>query len=104
MARQKLYKGGKFNVRPHNIKEGETISPYDPQLFTAEEVHGTHIVGRGGEERKVCDIQKWKRVEFRPPQQFSRAQQVDVEDPDISLPVTYQAETEWGLQGLQGEG
>ena len=24
-ARQKLYKGGKSNVRPHNIKERETI-------------------------------------------------------------------------------
>ena len=43
-------------------------------------------------------------MELRPPQQFSRAQQVDVEDPDISLPVTYNAGTEGALQGLQGEG
>ena len=43
-------------------------------------------------------------MELRPPQQFSRAQQVDVEDPDISLPVTYNAGTEGALQRLQGEG
>ena len=113
-ARLKMYKGGKSNVRPQNIKEGETIllerkttkanSPFDPQPFTAEAVHGTQIVGRRGEEKKVHDIQKWKRVELRPPQQFSWAQQVDVEYPDISLPVPYKAGTEGGLQGLQGEG
>ena len=113
-ARLKMYKGGKSNVRPQNIKEGETIllerkttkanSPFDPQPFTAEAVHGTQIVGRRGEEKKVHDIQKWKRVELRPPQQFSWAQQVDMEYPDISLPVPYKAGTEGGLQGLQGEG
>ncbi len=51
-----MYKDAKANVKPHNIKEGDTIllqrkstkskSPYDPQPFTAEEVHGTQVVGR----------------------------------------------------------
>ena len=85
-------------------KTTKANSPFDPQPITEEAVHGTQIVGRRGEEKKVHDIQKWKRVELRPPQQFSWAQQVDVEYPDISLPVPYKAGTEGGLQGLQGEG
>ena len=58
-----MYKDGKSTVRPHQIKEGDTIlmerkttksnSPYDPHPYTAESVHGTQIVGRRGEERKV---------------------------------------------------
>ena len=32
------------------------------------------------------------------------AQQVDMEYPDISLPVPYNAGTKGGVQGLQGEG
>ena len=102
-ARQKMYKDNKSNVRPHNIKEGDTIllerkttkanSPYDPQPYTAEAVHGTQIVGKRGEERKVRDSQKWKRVEIRPAQRFSRTrQETGEEDPDIGLPVTYQSE------------
>ena len=75
-----MYKDKKSYVRPHNIKEGDTIllerkvtkanSPYDPWPYTAEAVHGTQIVGRRGEERKVLDSQRWKRVEIRPAQQF----------------------------------
>ena len=98
-----MYKDNKSNVRPHNIKEGDTIllerkttkanSPYDPQPYTAEAVHGTQIVGKRGEERKVRDSQKWKRVEIRPAQRFSRTrQETGEEDPDIGLPVTYQSE------------
>ena len=55
-AKQKMYKDAKANVKPHNIKECNTIllqrkstkskSPFDPQPFTAEEVHGTQVVGR----------------------------------------------------------
>ena len=47
-AKEKMYKDAKANVKPHNIKEGDTIllqrkstkskSPYNPQPFTAEEV------------------------------------------------------------------
>ena len=77
-----MYKDSKSTVRPLNIKEGDTIllerkttktnSPYDPQPYTAEAIHGTQIVCRRGEERKMCDSQKWKRVELRLVQQFSK--------------------------------
>ena len=97
-----MYKNNKSNVRPHNIKEGDTIllerkttkanSPYDPRPYTAEAVHGTQIVGKRGEERKVRDSQKWKKVKIRPVQRFSRtSQETREEDPDIGLPVTYQS-------------
>jgi len=109
-ARQKMYKDGKSTVRPHKIQEGDTIllerrttksdSPYDPQPFTAVAVHGTQIVGLRGEERKVRDSQKWKRVEIRTTQEFSRSREEEREDPDIGLPVTYQA----GTEQAQGQG
>ena len=101
MHRQKIHKDNKSNGRAHNIKEGDTIllerkttdnSPYDPQPYIAEAVHGTQVVGRKGEERMVCDSHKWKRVEIRPAQQPSRTSQGTREEgPDIGLPVTYQS-------------
>ena len=114
-ARQKMYKDNKSNVRPHNIKEGDTIllerkttkanSPYDPRPYTAEAVHGTQIVGKRGEERKVRDSQKWKKVEIRPVQRFSRtSQETREEDPDIGLPVTYQTGPGEARQQHQAEG
>ena len=114
-ARQKMYKDSKSYVRPHNIKEGDTIllerkatkanSPYDPRPYTAEAVHGTQIVGRRGEERKVRDSQRWKRVEIRPAQEFSRtSQESGGEDPDIGLPVTHQSGPGEGRQQAEGAG
>ena len=114
-ARQKMYKENKSNVRPHNIKEGDTIllerkttkanSPYDPRPYTAEAVHGTQIVGKRGEERKVRDSQKWKKVDIRPVQRFSRtSQETREEDPDIGLPVTYQTGPGEARQQHQAEG
>ena len=50
-------------------KTTKANSPYDPQPYTAEAVHGTQIVGRRGEERKVRYSQKWKWMEIRPVQQ-----------------------------------
>ena len=47
-------------------------SPYDPQPYTAEAVHGTQMVGKRGEERKARDWQMWKKVDNRPAQRFSR--------------------------------
>ena len=113
-AKQKMYKDAKATVRPHNIKEGDTIllqrkstksdSPYDPQPFIAEEVHGTQIIGRRGEETKVRDSQKWKRVELRAAQQFSRKREKE-DDPDIGLPATYKGtlDEHRGDQGQAGE-
>ena len=73
-VRQKMYEDIKSKVRPYNIKKGDTIHlerkttqanlPYDPHLYTAEADQGTQIVCRRGEERKVRDSQKWKRVEI----------------------------------------
>ena len=54
-------------------------------------------MGRRGEERKVGDSQKWKRVEIRPVQQIRAG-----EDPDIGPPATHRAETE--LEHGQEEG
>ena len=69
-AKQKMYKDGKATVRPHRVEVGDTIllerrtsksdSPYDPSPYTAEEVHGTQIVGRRAEGRKIRDSQKWR--------------------------------------------
>ena len=113
-AKQKMYKDAKATVRPHNIKEGDTIllqrkstkskSPYDPQPFTAEKVHGTQVIGRRGEETKVRDSQKWKRVELRTAQQFSRKRETEG-DPDIGLPATYKGtqEEHRGDQGQAGD-
>ena len=71
-----MYKDRKSNVWPHNIKEGDarlldrkvtkSNSPYEPEPYTAETVHDTQIVDRGGDKQKVRDSQKWKRVELRP--------------------------------------
>ena len=57
-AKQNMYKDAKATVKPHSIKEGDTIllqtkstkskSPYDPQPFNAEEV--TALRSLGGEE------------------------------------------------------
>ena len=110
-ATQKMYKDAKATVRPHNIKEGDTIllqrkstkskSLYDPQPFTAEKVHGTQVIGRRGEEIKVRDRQKWKRVQLRAAQQFSRKRETEG-DPDIGLPATYEG-TQEGHRGDQGQ-
>ena len=99
-----MYKDSKSTVRPLNIKEGDTIllerkttktnSPYDPQPYTAEAIHGTQIVCRRGEERKMRDSQKWKRVELIPVQQFSKTGQEEREDSDIGPSATHRAETE----------
>ena len=40
------------------------------------------------------DSQKWKRVELRPVQQFSRTEQEEREDSDIGPSATHRAETE----------
>ena len=114
-ARQKMNKDNKSNVRPHNIKEGDTIllerkttkanSPCDPQPHTDEAVHGTQIVGKRGEEREVRDSQKWKKVEIRLAQRFTKTrQETGEEDPDIGLPVTYQSGPGDASQHHQAEG
>ena len=114
-ARQKIYKDNKSNARPHNIKEGDSTllerkttkgkSPYDPQPFTAEAVHGTQLVGKRGGERKVRDSQEWKKVEIRPAQRFSRTrQETRGGDPDIGLPDTYHAVPGDASQRHQAEG
>ena len=101
-VRQKMYEDIKSKVRPYNIKKGDTIHlerkttqanlPYDPHLYTAEADQGTQIVCRRGEERKVRDSQKWKRVEIRPAQQFSWSrQETGGQDQDIGSPVTYKS-------------
>ena len=51
------------------------------------------------------DSQKWKRVEIRPAQRFSRTrQETGEEDPDIGLPVTYQSGPGEASQQRQTEG
>ena len=61
-------------------------------------------MGRRGEETKVRDSQKWKRVELRAAQQFSRKREKD-DDLDIRLPVTYKGTRDEyrGDQGQAGE-
>ena len=108
-AKQKMYKDGKAAVRPNNIKEGDSIllerkstkadSPYDPQPYTAEAVHGTQVVGRRGEERKVRDSQRRKRIQTRPSQQFGRAERKGEEDADVGLPATYASTATRGETG-----
>ena len=50
------------------------------------------------------DSQKWKRVELRAAQQFSRKREKE-DDPDIGLPVTYKGtlDEQRGDQGQAGE-
>ena len=55
--------------------------------YTAEEVHGTQIVGRRGDERKVRDSQKWKKVRLATKQQFRRGKEQIQEEADIGLPA-----------------
>ena len=110
-AKQKMYKDGKATVRPHKVEVGDTIllerrttksdSPYDPRPYTAVEVHGTQIVGRRGEERKVRDSQRWKKVKLATKQQFSREEEQAQEDADIGPPA---ARHEEGVEGDQAEG
>ena len=107
-AKQKMYKDGKATVRPHRVEVGDTIllerrtsksdSPYDPSPYTAEEVHGTQIVGRRGEEKKVRDSQKWKKVRLANKQQFWREEEQAQEDADVGLPVGQHPEGEVGDQ------
>ena len=86
-------------------KTTKANSPCDPQPYTAEAVHGTQIVGKSGEERKVRDSQKWKRMENRPAQRFSRTrQETGKEDPDFGLPVTYHSGLGDACQQRQTEG
>ena len=82
-------------------KTTKSDSPYDPHPYTAVAVHGTQVVGSRGVERKVCDSQKWKRVEIRTAQKFSRSREEEREDPDIRLPATYGAGT--GQEQGQGQ-
>ena len=77
-------KGDTILLQRKSIK---SKSPYDPQPFTAEKVHGTQVNRRRGEEIKVRDSQKWKRVELRAAQQFSRNREKEG-NPDIGLPAT----------------
>ena len=80
-------------------------SPYDPQPYTAEAVHGTQLVGKRGGERKVRDSQEWKKVEIRPAQRLSRKrQETRGGDPDIGLPDTYQSGLGDASQRHQAEG
>ena len=113
-VRQKMYKDNKYSVRPHNIKEGDTIllerkvtkmnSHYDPQPYIAEAVHGTQIIRRRGEERKVRNSQKRKKFEIRLAQKFRRTtQETGNEDADVGLPVTYNPATGGGRQQPQVE-
>ena len=51
-------------------KTTKSDSPYDPRPYTAEEVHGTLIVGRRGEGRKEKGSQRWKKVKLATKQQF----------------------------------
>ena len=83
-------------------KTTKSDSPYDPSPYTAEEVHGTQIVGRRGEERKVRDSQKWKKVKLATKQHFSRREEQIQEDADIGLPADQQPEG--GAEGEQAVG
>jgi hypothetical protein len=65
-------------------------------------VHDTQVQGRRGQETKVRDSQKWKKVQLTPARQFTRQQAGDTGDPDIGLPVTYrQREEKTGTQQPQ---
>ena len=77
----------------------------NPQPYTAEAVHGTQIVGIRGEERKVRDSQKWKKVEIRPASRFTKTrQETGEEDPDIGPPVTYLSGPGYASQRHQVKG
>ena len=62
-AKQKMYKNAKATIKPHNIKEGDTIllqrkstkckSPYGPQPFRRCRALGS----KGGEERRKAHIE-----------------------------------------------
>ena len=73
--------------------------------YTVEAVHGTQIVGKRGEERKLRDSQKWKKEEIRPAQRFSKTrQETGEEDPDSGLPVTSQSGPGGASQRHKAEG
>ena len=62
-AKQNMYKDAKATVKPHSIKEGDTIlvktkstkskSPYDPQPFRRCRALGP----KGGEDRRKAHIE-----------------------------------------------
>ena len=61
-------------------------------------------MGKRGEERKVRDSQKWKKVEIKPAKRFYRSRQdTGSEDPDIGLPVTHKSGKGMARQQQQTE-
>ena len=72
---QKWYKDARANVKLHTIKEGDQVllerrsskqtSPYRPDAFKVTEVHGTQITAKRGEEIKIRDSQKFKKVQIQ---------------------------------------
>ena len=97
--KQKKYKDAKATVRPHNITTGDTVllerksskhvSPYDPEPFRVTTVHGKQITGQRGENVKVRDSQKWKKIVAASKQQFHRRNTEAREDADIGVPIPY---------------
>ena len=99
--RMKMYKDNSRNVKPHSIKEGDTVilkrkstkanSPYDPDPFKVTKVRGTQITAERGQELKTRDSQRWKKVRIvamkRPYPVRKNAPSTYLTDPDIGLPA-----------------
>ena len=115
---QKKYKDSKANVTEHKIqvvdkvmkerKSTKYTTPYDPVPYTVIEVHGSQITARRGEEIKIRDSQRFKRVELSKRKTFRRQEIVNEEDADVGCPVEdlnlgEQGE-EAGAQAVEQEG
>ena len=102
-ARMKALKDSRSNVKPHSIKEGDSVilkrksskanSPYDPEPFDVTNVRGTQITAERGQEVKTRDAQRWKKVRIvtlkRPyPAERHVQRSTYTEDPDIGAPET----------------
>ena len=74
--KQKAYKDNKAYVKPHTIKEGDTVllqqkkskqnPPFDPQHYTVVDVQGHQIEALRNGRSKTRDAKMWKKVELQP--------------------------------------
>ena len=82
-------------IKENNISVGDRVllkrkstkqdSVYDPQPYKVVEKYGTQIVAERGDERKVRDAQRWKKVEVTERRRYGQEAERSryQEDPDI---------------------
>ena len=87
--RQSKYKNKKNYVKHHNITVGNQVllkqrstkhkPPYDPIPYNVTEVHGHQVKANREHQVKVRDAQKWKKIITKPPTNYDKIRQHQIE-------------------------